>query len=308
LVKPIINAHENSQIGANTEIIMLVITGASGQLGRKIAQNLLALVPANRIAASVRDPEQVADLAAAGIRVRQGNYDDADSLRHAWQGAKRLLLVSSNAAASGGDPLAQHATAIAVARELSVKRVFYTSQIASSSTSHFPPALTHAATEAMLAKSGLAWTALRHGFYADSALAMNARGFASGTLAAPADGKVSWTTHDDLAAADAALLAGAETIDGPTPPLTGAESLDLSDLAQCAEKILGRPITREILDDDMMLANATAAGASPERIAIMMGYYRAARSGEFAATHPLLEKLIGHRPQSMSAFMADRLR
>ncbi|NGP18517.1 NAD(P)H-binding protein [Devosia aurantiaca] len=286
---------------------MFIISGATGQLGRKIVQNLLRLVPAEQIGVSVRDPAKATDLDGAGIRVRRGDYEDAASLRRAWDGAKRLLLVSSNAAASGGDPLAQHARAIAVAKELGVERIFYTSQIASSASSHFPPAHTHAATEEMLAQSGLPWTALRHGFYADSALAMNARGFATGVLAAPVDGKVSWTTHDDLAAADARLLAGTELFDGPTPPLTGAEALDVADLAQIAQTILGKPLERQELDDDEMLKSAEASGASAERTAIMMGYYRAARAGEFAPVDPTLARLIGRRPQSMRDFMAERL-
>lgn len=286
---------------------MFIITGATGQLGRKIVQSLSQIVSPERIGVSVRDLAKAADLQEAGIRVRQGDYDDAASLRHAWEGARRLLLVSSNASASGGDPLAQHATAIAVARELGVERIFYTSQIASSSTSHFPPARTHAATEHMLAQSGLAWTALRHGFYADSALAMNARGFASGILAAPADGKVSWTTHHDLAAADAMLLAGTQIFDGPTPPLTGAEALDLADLADIAQMILNKAVARHQLEDDKMVQTAEAAGVSSERIAIMMGYYRAARAGEFADVDPTLATLIGRRPQTMHDVMAERI-
>lgn len=286
---------------------MLVITGATGQLGRKIVHNLLQRVPAERIAVSVRDPNKADDLEEAGVRVRQANYEDAASLRHAWDGAQRLLLVSSNASASGGDPLAQHAAAIATARELGVERIFYTSHIASSSNSHFPPARTHAATEQMLAQSGLAWTALRHGFYADSALAMNARGFATGILAAPVDGKVSWTTHDDLAAADAILLAGTRTINGPTPPLTGSEALDLADLAEIAQTVLGKPVARHKLEDGKMIQSAEASGVASERIAIMMGYYRAARTGEFAQVDPTLSSLIGRRPQLMHDFMAERL-
>lgn len=287
---------------------MFIITGATGQLGRKIVQNLLHLVPAEHIGISVRDPAKAADFAAAGVRVRQGDYDDAQSLRYAWEGAKRLLLVSSNASASGGDPLAQHATAITVAQELGVERLFYTSQIASSSTSHFPPALTHAATEAMLAQSGLAWTALRHGFYAHSALAMNARGFASGSLAAPGDGEVSWTTHDDLATADAMLLAGLETFDGPTPALTGSEALDLADLADIAQTVLGKPVTRQLLADEDMLSIARSSGAPSDRIAIMMGYYEAARAEEFAQVDPTLARLLGRRPRLMSDFMAEQLK
>ena len=287
---------------------MLIVTGASGQLGRKVVNNLLHHVPAGRIGVSVRDPEKVSDLQAAGVRVRRGDYDDADSLRLAWQGAERVLLVSSNAAATGGDPLKQHATAIAVARELGVERVFYTSQVASSPTSQFPPARHHAATESMLAGSNLRWTALRHGFYAASALAMNARAFETGELIAPEDGKVAWTTHDDLAAADAALLAGDTVIDGPTPPLTGSQALDLADLAALAGEIFGRPVRRVLASEEETEAKARAAGLPQGAIAVAKGYYRAARAGEFAAVDPTLADILGRAPVKMDAFLKANLR
>ncbi|MEM5582315.1 NAD(P)H-binding protein [Roseibium sp. AS2] len=283
---------------------MLIVTGASGRLGYKIVENLLHHVPADRIGVSVRDPAKVADFAARGIRVRQGDYDDARSLRHAWEGAGRLLLVSSNAAAAGGDPLAQHATAINVARELGVDRVFYTSQISSSAASHFPPARDHAATERMLADSDLAWTALRHGFYAQSARQMHARGFEAGTLAAPQDGKVAWTTHDDLAALDAALLAGNEVIDGPTPPLTGGEALDLEDLARLMSDFAGKEISRVVISEKDFETGARRAGAHDGLIALLLGYYRAARAGEFAGVDPTLARVLGRAPERMSDFLA----
>lgn len=286
---------------------MLVVTGASGHLGRKIVETLLHHVPADRIGVSVRDPAKVADLADRGVRVRQGNYDDAESLRHAWQGAERLLLISSNAAATGGDPLAHHATAINVARELGVDRLLYTSQMSSSATSHFPPGRDHAATERMLAESGLAWTALRHGFYAQSALLMYARGFEAGTLAAPADGKVAWTTHSDLAAADAALLAGSETIDGPTPPLTGSETLDLEDLARLAGGVTGREISRTVISEQDIETRACSAGLSEGSIAVMLGFYRAARASEFATSDRTLARILGCAPETMSNFLQANL-
>lgn len=86
---------------------MLIVTGATGQLGRRVVDHLGTLVPAGRIGISTRDPAQAADLAKAGIRVRRGDYDDRDSLYHAWEGAERILLVSSNAAARGGDMSAE---------------------------------------------------------------------------------------------------------------------------------------------------------------------------------------------------------
>lgn len=287
---------------------MLIVTGASGQLGRKVVANLLDRVPAERIGVSVRDPETVSDLKVLGVRVRQGHYDDAESLRFAWQGAERLLLVSSNAAATGGDPLKQHATALAVARELGVDRVLYTSQMASSASSQFPPGRDHAATEKMLAESKLRWTALRHGFYAASAVAMNARAFEAGELIAPEDGKVAWTTHDDLAAVDAALLAGDVIIDGPTPPLTGSQALDLAELAGLAGEVLGRPITRVFASEEDMEAKARDAGVPRGSIAVMLGYYRAARAGEFAAVDPTLAEIVDRAPVTMDAFLKANLR
>lgn len=286
---------------------MLIVTGASGQLGRKIVERLQLTTPAHRIGVSVRDPSKVAEFKASGVRIRYGDYENEGSLRHAWEGAERLLLISSNAAATGGDPLAQHATALRVANELGVKRVFYTSQVSSAATSHFPPGRHHAATEEMLAQSGLAWTALRHGFYADSGLAMNARGLAAGEIVGPEDGPVAWTTHDDLAAADAAMLASDTVIDGPTPPLTGSEAITLEELVTIASEASGRPIKRRIVSHQDFEQGLLAAGVPARAIAVMSAYYAAARAGEFAAVDPMLETLLGRRPVSMRAVIAERL-
>lgn len=287
---------------------MLIVTGASGKLGGLVVEALLRRVPANRIGVSVRDPEKVAGLAARGVRVRRGTYDDADSLRHAWDGASRVLLVSSDAGAGGGDPLKQHETAIGVARALGVERLLYTSQVSSSAESRFPPGRDHAATEAMLAASGLAWTALRHGFYADSALAMQAHGFASGTLAGPEDGKVAWVTHEDLAEVDALMLAGRETIEGATPPLTGSEALDLGDLARLASEVTGRTIARQVIGEDAMSRTLRAAGLPAPVLEIALGYYRAARAGEFARVDPTVQRLLGRQPRPMRDVLARGLR
>ena len=276
---------------------MFIVTGASGKLGRKIIENLLLHVPAASIGVSVRDPAKVIDISTRGVRLRQGDYSDAESLRHAWAGAKRLLMISSNAAAIGGDPLRQHATAIRVAGEVGVERIFYTSQVSSAEASHFPPGQDHAATEKMLAESGLAWTSMRHGFYAESALMLNARGFDAGRLEGPEDG----------AAADAALLAGVEVIDGPTPPLTGCEALDLADLAELAGEILGRPIARVMVSEENMEAKARAAGVPEGSIAVMLGYYRAARAGEFEVVDPTLARILQRAPETIRTFLTSKL-
>ncbi|WP_373235861.1 NmrA family NAD(P)-binding protein [Cohaesibacter celericrescens] len=286
---------------------MFVVTGASGKLGGFIVEALLRLVPAEMVGVSVRDPAKLSQLAARGVRVRRGDYNDADSLRSAWEGAERLLLVSSNAAAAGGNALNQHQTAIAVAKELGVKRLLYTSQVSSNLQSHFPPGRDHAATEAMLAHSGLAWTALRHGFYTDSAISMHSSGIESRSLTGPEDGKVAWTTHEDLAEVDALFLSGRETIEGPTPPLTGSEALDMGDLARLAGEVVGQTIERRFISEDTMVENARIHGLPESVIRVMTGYYRAAREGEFATIDPTMKRLLGREPQHIKDALVRKL-
>lgn len=287
---------------------MIVVTGATGQLGRGIVQRLVQRIPANHVGASVRDPEKAADLVSLGVRVRKGDFDQPESLAHAFEGATQVLIVSSNARAHGGDTLAQHRAAIGAARAAEVRRIVYTSHMAASSSSAFLPMHDHAATEEMLRESGLAWTALRNGFYAASALMFLGDAFASGALAAPADGKVSWTAHADLAEAAAAILADEGKYDGPTPPLTGSEALDLAELAGIGSRLLGRSIERSIVSDDAFRATMTARGAPPRAADIALGFYRASRTGEFAAVDPTLERLLGRPPTTMADVMAEKLK
>ena len=133
---------------------MIVVTGATGQLGHAIVQKLIQHLPINQIGASCRDPEKASHLSSQGVRVRRGDFAETDALADAFEGATQILLVSSNARTYGGDPLAQHAAVIDAAKAAGVRRIVYTSQIASSTTSAFPPAHDHAATEKMLAESG----------------------------------------------------------------------------------------------------------------------------------------------------------
>ena len=94
----------------------IVVTGATGQLGHTIVERLVGLIPAQQVGVSVRDIDKAAGLTVLGVRVRRGDFNDPDSLRHSFEGATQLLMVSSNARASGGDPLAQHHSAIEAAK------------------------------------------------------------------------------------------------------------------------------------------------------------------------------------------------
>jgi uncharacterized protein YbjT (DUF2867 family) len=273
---------------------MIVVTGATGLLGGAVVERLLGKAPATEIGVSVRDPAKATALADRGVRVRRGDYDDAASLAHAFEGAEQLLLVS--AAATGETALRQHRTAIDAARRAGVRRVVYTSHMGANPASAFAPMVDHAATEALLADSGLAFTALRNGFYAASGRMLLGRAVETLDVAAPADGPVSWTAHDDLADAAAIVLTEEGRFEGPTPPLTGSAALDLAALAA---EVLGRPIRRTILTD------AQYREALPEPVAeLLLGMFAASRAGEFAAVDPTLGELLGRPPLTVRDVLA----
>lgn len=282
---------------------MIIVTGATGQLGRGIVESLVRRVPAAQVGASCREPSSAAELTALGVRVRRGDFDDPASLDEAFEGATQVLIVSSNARAYGGDTIAQHRTAIEAARRAGARRLVYTSHMAASTASQFPPMLDHAATEGLLAASGLAWTSLRNGFYASSGLALLGDAKNTGVVEAPEDGPVSWTAHGDLAEAASAILAEEGSFDGPTPPLTGAEALGLEELAERASRVWGRPVRRALITDDELRARMAKRGLPPAIGEISVGLYRASRDGEFAAVDGTLERLIGRPPARIDSLL-----
>lgn len=284
---------------------MIIITGANGQLGRAITERLLERLPAAQVGVSVRDPGQAEALRQRGVRVRQGSFEDPESLRHAFEDAAQVLIVSSNTA--GTSALDQHGNALRAARAAGARRVVYTSHMGSSPTSAFSPMRDHAATEALLKDSGMAFTSLRHGFYAASGIMFMGRALETGTVAAPADGPVSWTAHADLAEAAAIALSEEGRLDGITPPLTSGEAHDLASLGAIAAELLGRPITRVVVPDEAHRAALVGFGVAPERADLLMGAFVASRQGEFAAVDPTLERLLGRPPLSMRAVLAEHV-
>jgi NAD(P)H dehydrogenase (quinone) len=283
---------------------VIVITGATGQLGRGIVEALLERVPADRVAVSVRDPEKAGWLSERGVRVRRGDFEDPASLRHAFEDASQVLIVS--ASTTGDEALRQHRNAIAAAREAGSRRVLYTSHMGSNRDSLFAPMPDHAITEAELEGSGTAFTALRNGFYAASGLMLMGQALETGKLIAPEDGPVSWTAHADLAEAAAIALTDEGRFDGPTPALTGSEALDLGALAALASELTGREIARVVVSDEDYRAGMVAHGVPEPQADMLVGLFAASRQGEFAAVDPTLERLLGRPPISMRSVLAAK--
>lgn len=281
---------------------MIIVTGATGTLNGATVEHLLKRVPPHRIGVSVRDPARAAHLADRGVRVRQGSYDDPAALRHSFADADQVLLVSSSDLAS--DVVAQHRRAIDAAVDAGAQRILYTSTHGTAFDTPYPPLAIHAATEQHLEASGVAWTALRNGFYGDPAQLLGAwQG--SGVIAMPADGPFSWVDRRDAAQAAAAILTADEPFDGPVD-LTLPEPVTLADFAAAASEITGRRIDRVVVDDETWVSDATSSGM-PEAVArFTLSMFQATRSGHFSGSDPMLSRLLGRRPRSVADQLKER--
>ncbi|MFE2188436.1 NAD(P)H-binding protein [Streptomyces sp. NPDC059455] len=269
---------------------MIIVTGANGQLGRMVAERLLKAVPAEEIGVSVRDVEAARDLGARGVRVRRGDFADPDTLPHAFEGASKILIVSTGT--TGEAAVRGHRAAIAAAAAAGAKRILYTSHMGASPSSPFVPMPDHAATEEALQRSGVPFTSLRNGFYISSAVELVRGALETGVLAVPEDGPVAWTAHADLA--DAAVLAlTGEVLDGLSPALTGPEVIDMAGIAEILTRLTGRPIRRVVVSDDEYRAQLVTHGVPESSADLLVGLFAAARDGDFAPVDPTLADVLG---------------
>lgn len=274
---------------------MITITGATGALNGATADHLLRVLPASELTVVTRDPDRAARFHDRGVTVRQGDYADPASLRRAFAGADRLLLVSSND--PHGDTVAQHRSAVDAAVDVGVGHVFYTSHQGAGAGSPFVPAQHHAATESMLAASGLRWTALRNGFYAHSLQWLLGRWAETGTVTVPADGPVSWTAREDAAEGAAVLLLQDDPTQGPVT-LTATTAPTFAELAGRLSARTGRTIRCTVVDAEQWVGDAVAAGQDERMVRFTLGLYGAAAGGWFAGTDPTLRALLGREPSA----------
>ncbi|MEU5389000.1 NmrA family NAD(P)-binding protein [Kitasatospora cineracea] len=280
---------------------MIVITGATGALNGATVDHLLERLPADEIAVAVREPARARRFADLGVEVRRGDYADPASLPGAFEGADQLLLVS--ASDPGADAVALHRTAIDAAVAAGVGRILYTSHQGAHPDSAFKPARDHAATELLLAGSGVPWTALRNGFYAHSLAWLLGPWRETGTITVPADGPVSWTARADAAEAAAAVLADPGAHDGPVT-LTAPEAPTFQQVAELAGELAGRPVRCVTVDPEDWVAGQVAQGTPEFMARFTLGIYLAAAQGRFAGTDPLLPALLPRAPRTVRDLLA----
>jgi uncharacterized protein YbjT (DUF2867 family) len=280
---------------------MIVVTGASGQLGRAVLERLLDRVPAGEVGASVRDPEKVRDLAERGVRVRRGDYAEPASLTEAFEGASRVLVVSANTL--GAEGLRRNRAAIDAAVAAGAERVLYTSHAGSKPDSPFPPMPQHAANEEVLRGGGTPFTSLRNGFYASTVPRLLQGAWHTGELRVPADGPVAWTTHADLADVTALALTTDE-LEGISPPLTGPEAMTMEQVAALASEVAGRTMRHVVVPDAEYRTELVGHGAPEAAADMLVGMFTASRRGDFAAVDPTLPRLLGRPATPLSEVLA----
>jgi NAD(P)H dehydrogenase (quinone) len=281
---------------------MIIVTGATGALNGATVEHLLERVPAEQLVVAVRDTTKAQRFADRGVEVRHGDYAEPDSLPDAFEGADQLLLVSSNDPRA--DAVSLHRTAVDAAVTAGVGRILYTSHQGAALDTPFRSARDHAATEQLLAASGVPWTSLRNGFYAHSLNWLMGPWRETGVITVPADGPVSWTARADAAQAAAIILNSNGAYDGPTT-LTASTAPTFQDIAAITSELIGRTIELAVIDQDEWVAAQIAAGQPEFMARFMLGMYQAAHEGHLAGVDPLLGTLLDHQPQTVRDLLAQ---
>jgi NAD(P)H dehydrogenase (quinone) len=261
----------------------VAITGASGTLGRLIAERLDDAV------LITRDPS-----ALAGGDVREGDFEDPAGLRAALQGVERLLIISLPRV---GERVEHHKAAVNAAAEAGVKHLLYTSITDPSDSNPAYVAAEHRETEDAIRASGLAWTFLRNSIYTEMLVPTAQGALAGGTLLTNiGTGATSYVSRADCAAVAAAVLTG-EGHEGKAYDVTGPEALGAEAQAALFSELGGKEVSVTHVDDDAWVAAMVEHAGLPEPAArIYASFGEAARRGYADSVSTVVEDLTGRAP------------
>jgi NAD(P)H dehydrogenase (quinone) len=282
----------------------LLVTGAGGKLGRLVVGDLLGLVPASRIVATVRTADGMRPLVARGVEVRVADYTQVSTLDAAFAGIDRVLLISSSAR---GHRVAQHRNVVEAAARAGVRLLAYTS-ILHSDASPLGLAADHRETEAIVRARGVPFVFLRNGWYSENYTAAIPAALAHGALFGCAgDGRIASAARADYAAAAAAVLASPNDWRGRVLELAGDHAYTLSELAGEIARQSGRRVAYANRTEAEHRAALLAAGL-PEPVAALLADCDAgaARGALFDASGQLAA-LIGRPTTPIAASVATAL-
>jgi NAD(P)H dehydrogenase (quinone) len=275
----------------------VIVTGASGKLGRLVAEDLMVRMAPEELVLVTRRPAALSELAARGVEVRHGDFDDPATLPKAFAGGRRMLLISTDAI---GRRVAQHRAAMHAAAAAGVGHVVYTSHVSPVEGNPIAEiASENEQTEAALRDHGFTWTVLRFGSFAELQVQPASMAVAAGKLVSNAgDGRIVPVSRHDCAEAAAVVL----TTDGHearTYEITGPESLSQRDLADLLAEVSGRAVRVVRVGDNLLTWGMTRCGVSKPVARAVTAFGRAVREGYFDVLDPAFERLVGRPPRSL---------
>jgi NAD(P)H dehydrogenase (quinone) len=275
---------------------MIVVTGATGQLGQLVIQELLRRTSASEVVAGVRHPENADGLAATGVTVRLCDYDQPATLDEAFNPGDRVLLISGNDFARSVD---QHAAVVEAARINDVSLLAYTS-LFHANVSSLAVAQPHARTEPIIRESGLPFVMLRNNLYTEHFIPFVNQALQSGTFfSSMGDGRVASATRNDLAAAAATVLT-TEGHENSTYELSGDVAWTSDDLVNTLSAICGIKIRLEKLSASKHSDALVASGFPPLAAKMFVNTYEGIADGELAEVTSDLTRLIDRHTATLA--------
>jgi NAD(P)H dehydrogenase (quinone) len=279
----------------------VALTGGSGNLGRLTTRRLLEQLDPADIVVATRDPSKLTDLAARGVRVRAADFDDPGSLRAAFAGVDRLLIISGDAV---GQRVEQHTRAIDAAAASGVGQVLYTSIVRPEPDN---PILVipddHRRTEEHVQASGLAWTALRNSCYTDTLLGELRPALAGGTwFTNKGNGRAAYVTRADCARAAAAVLARGGH-ENTALDVTGPEALTAPEVGRIAAEVTGRALTVVEVDDETAAKAMVGAGLPEPAARVFASFSGGIRQGWLDVVSQVVPGLTGQPATSVREFL-----
>ena len=274
---------------------MILITGATGQLGSAVIKHLLKKVPADQIAGLARSEEKATELRKLGIEARIGSYDDTASLNEAFKGVSKVLLISGLDA----NRLEQHKNVIDAAKKADVDFFAYTG-VAMKDESHATNAfmLSHFETEAYLKESGLTYGVLRNSLYTDGLpLFTGEHAVETGIFLPAGDGKVPYALRDEMAEAAANLLAS-DVTESRIYEITGSEAYSFGDVAQILSELSGKEVGYVKAEADAFEAKMKELGVPDFAIGLVSAFAADIKAGRHEKVSGDLEELLGRKPAS----------
>lgn len=276
------------------------VTGASGNLGRHVVQNLKA-AGARRVVAISRNPDKLKDLAGPGVEFRAGSFDEPAGLAAAFAGIERLLIISTDSLHTRAE---QQVAAADAAVKAGVRHIAYTGIVSPyPDTSH--DALvpnSHFWTEAKIATSGVEFSLLRNNLYTDYLIPSAQHAIASGTLYhATGTGRRAFITREDCAAAATAALLSAEG--KRVYDIGGPEALSADDLAALLAKISGKPVKAVNVPVEGLIGGLVGAGVPKEMAGVLARFDTDAAKGYLGIVAGHFDELTGRKPRSVADFL-----